>query len=60
MNELIEKVKAIKEAKQMSQEDIAREVGVSLNTVYRWMAGKVSPSVHVLDKIQAFINRNGA
>ncbi len=34
-----------------SQEQLARNVGVSLNTVQRWEAGKTKPSPLAMDKL---------
>ena len=36
MKELKEKVKALRKRKEWAQEDLARELGVSLSTVQRW------------------------
>ena len=36
MNKLGEQVKALRKAMHWSQEDLAREIGVSLSTVQRW------------------------
>ena len=36
MNQLGEQVKALRKAMHWSQEDLAREIGVSLSTVQRW------------------------
>ena len=36
MNRLGEQVKALRKTMQWSQEDLAREIGVSLSTVQRW------------------------
>jgi transcriptional regulator with XRE-family HTH domain len=36
MKELKEKVRELRKLKQWAQEDLAREIGVSLSTVQRW------------------------
>jgi transcriptional regulator with XRE-family HTH domain len=36
MNELKEKVRALRKKKAWAQEDLAREMGVSLSTIQRW------------------------
>ncbi len=36
MDQLIEKVKELRRKKGWAQEDLAREIGVSLSTVQRW------------------------
>lgn len=36
MNQLGERLKTLRKTMQWSQEDLAREIGVSLSTVQRW------------------------
>jgi transcriptional regulator with XRE-family HTH domain len=36
MNELKEKVRALRKKRGWAQEDLAREMGVSLSTIQRW------------------------
>ncbi|MFA5309936.1 MAG: helix-turn-helix transcriptional regulator [Dehalococcoidales bacterium] len=36
MKELSEKVKALRKKREWAQEDLAREMGVSLSTIQRW------------------------
>jgi transcriptional regulator with XRE-family HTH domain len=36
MNQLGEQIKTLRKAMHWSQEDLAREIGVSLSTVQRW------------------------
>ena len=43
MDELGIKVKALRKMKNWSQEDLAREIGVSLSTVQRWEKGSGRP-----------------
>ena len=43
MDELGIRVKALRKVKQWSQEDLAREIGVSLSTVQRWEKGSGKP-----------------
>ena len=42
--ELPEKVKLLRRKKGWVQEDLAREIGVSLSTVQRWEAKRVNPT----------------
>lgn len=58
VEEAVERLKQIKAEKGMSQEKMAREIGVSLQTVTRWLNGKWHPSIHVLDKVNLFIAKN--
>lgn len=44
MKGLPEKVKALRRKKGLSQEDLAREIGVSLSTVHRWERQDCKPS----------------
>ncbi len=43
MDELGTKVKALRKMRHWSQEDLAREIGVSLSTVQRWEKGSGRP-----------------
>lgn len=43
MDELGVKVKALRRMRHWSQEDLAREIGVSLSTVQRWEKGSGQP-----------------
>lgn len=58
MNKMIDDLKRIKLEKEISQEKMAREIGVSLQTVTRWLNGKFNPSLHVESKIAAFIAKH--
>lgn len=53
----IEQLKKINHA-GMSQERIAREIGVSLSTVQKWLAGQFAPSLLAEKSIDAFIYKN--
>ncbi len=44
MEQLKEKVKALRQKKGWSQEDLAREIEVSLSTVQRWEAKGAKPT----------------
>jgi DNA-binding XRE family transcriptional regulator len=58
MNERIERLMTIKKNTGMSQENMAREIGVSLHTVNRWFKGKFSPMTHLEYKIDDFIKKH--
>lgn len=42
--DVVEKIKLYRVNKGLSQEQLARQIGVSLNTVQRWESGKTLPS----------------
>jgi len=44
MRQLREKVKELREQKGWSQEDLAREIDVSLSTIQRWEAKGAKPT----------------
>jgi len=44
MEGLKEKVRALRERRGWSQEDLAREIGVSLSTIQRWETKDCKPS----------------
>ena len=44
MENIAEQLKALRQQRGWSQEDLARELGVSFSTVNRWENGKAKPS----------------
>ena len=44
MNDLKEKVRALRKKKKWAQEDLAREMGVSLSTIQRWESRGGNPT----------------
>ena len=44
MENIVEQLKALRQQHGWSQEDLARELGVSFSTVNRWENGKAKPS----------------
>ena len=44
MENIAEQLKALRRQRGWSQEDLARELGVSFSTVNRWENGKARPS----------------
>ena len=53
--EFIESVKSLRETLRMSQEDLAKELGVSFATVNRWENGKTQPSKLAKKQLELFI-----
>ena len=56
MTELADKIRQCRELKGWSQEQLARELGISLNTVQRWESGKNQPSPLALEKLQSILD----
>ena len=54
----LEVLKEIIKEKNLSQEKLARALGVSLNTVIRWFKNKSNPSDLALIQIRKFINEH--
>jgi transcriptional regulator with XRE-family HTH domain len=52
-----EQLKNLRKTKGWSQEDLARNLGVSLNTVQRWEMGKNKPSRLAVEKIKELANK---
>ena len=52
MPELADKIKQCRDLKNWTQEQLARNIGVSLNTVQRWESGKTLPSPLAMEKLQ--------
>ena len=50
-----EKLRAIRKKKGWSQEHLARELGVSFQTVHRWETGKFGPSPLAQEKIDRLL-----
>lgn len=57
--EFAEKVKHVREQLQLSQETLAKELGVSFATVNRWESGKFMPSYKAMKAFEAFCVNNG-
>jgi|WetSurMetagenome_2_1015567.scaffolds.fasta_scaffold1223957_2 putative transcriptional regulator len=56
MADVADKIKKYRGHKGISQEQLAREIGVSLNTVHRWESGKTLPSPLAMSKLQEILN----
>ena len=50
-------VKELRKQLHLSQEDLARELGVSFNSVNRWEGDKVSPSKMAQNQLDGFTER---
>ena len=55
LTELSEKIIQCRNLKGWTQEKLARNIGVSLNTVQRWESGKTRPSPLAMDKLQELL-----
>jgi transcriptional regulator with XRE-family HTH domain len=49
------KIKLLRSAQGWTQEELARNLGVTLNTVQRWEMGKNKPSPLAMEKIQSIL-----
>jgi len=52
---VIEKIRQYREVKGWSQEQLARNLGVSLNTVQRWELRKSRPSPLAMEKVKELL-----
>jgi transcriptional regulator with XRE-family HTH domain len=55
MTRLVDKIRYCRTSKGWTQEQLARNIGVSLNTVQRWESGKTRPSPLALEKLQGLL-----
>jgi len=55
MQLLKDKLKHCRQAKGWTQEQLARNIGVSWNTVQRWESGKTSPSPLAMEKLNGVL-----
>ena len=56
---LSESIKNIRRKSLLSQNDFAKELGVSFSTVNRWENRKAIPSYQALSKIKEFCDKKG-
>lgn len=56
MENIAEQLKALRRQHGWSQEDLARELGVSFSTVNRWENGKAKPSKLAQARIKQLLN----
>lgn len=59
MADIIEKLKHLQEQQGWSQERLAREIGVTLNTVNRWFNKHITPRGLSLKVIEELLRRHG-
>jgi len=59
MEQLQEKVKALRKKKGWSQEDLAREIDVSLSTVQRWEKRGAKPVRHARKELERLFREAG-
>ena len=57
--EFCEKIKYVREKLSLSQEDLARELGVSFASVHRWENAKVKPIRMARAAFDAFCEQKG-
>jgi len=55
MTKLANKIRQCRDIKGWTQEQLARNLGVSLNTVQRWESGKTRPSPLAIEKLQEIL-----
>ncbi|MFC2036129.1 multiprotein-bridging factor 1 family protein [Chloroflexota bacterium] len=56
MSKISDKIRQCRSSKGWTQEKLARNIGVSLNTVQRWEAGKTIPSPLAMEKLQNLLD----
>lgn len=54
-----EKVKQVREKLNLSQEELAKELGVSFATINRWEKGHTHPTYETLQRFEKFSSCNG-
>ena len=54
-----EDIKRIRRKAFLTQEDFAKEIGVSFATINRWETGKTVPNCMMMGKIARFCKENG-
>ena len=52
-------IKRVRQNNMLSQEEMARELGVSFATVNRWETGKAKPTYRTLRLIDEFCKKRG-
>jgi len=55
MPKLAETIRKCRDLKGWTQEQLARNIGVSLNTVQRWESAKTVPSPLAMEKLQRIL-----
>ena len=57
--EIATEIKRVRQLSMLSQEEMARELGVSFATVNRWETGKAKPTYRTLRLIDEFCQKRG-
>lgn len=57
MENIAEQLKALRQQQGWSQEDLARELGVSFSTVNRWENGKAKPSKLAIVQLERLMHQ---
>jgi len=57
--EFFEKLKQVRQKLGLSQEGLARELGVSFATINRWETNKFEPSYRAIKKFDEFCKQRG-
>ena len=52
--QLSDKIRVLREKFLMTQEDLAKELGVASSTVNRWETGKARPNIAAMRNIKGF------
>ena len=52
-------IKKVRQNALLSQQDFAKELGVSFSTVNRWETGKTRPTYKAMKAIDDFCKKNG-
>jgi transcriptional regulator with XRE-family HTH domain len=55
MDKLADEIKHCRTRKGWTQEHLARNLGVTLNTVQRWESGKTRPSPLAMEKLRGLL-----
>lgn len=53
-----ESIKKVRLTKFLTQEDFAKEIGVSFATVNRWETGKAKPNLRAMKRIDTYCTDN--
>ena len=56
--QLSNSIKMLRQKMLITQEDFAKELGVSPSTVNRWETGKARPNLTAMKKLKSFCSRN--
>ena len=56
--QLSNSIKMLRQKMLITQEDFAKELGVSPSTVNRWEKGKARPNLTAMKKLKSFCSKN--